>query len=92
MLLNQVDNKVVETVKRIKSLSVMKTSLDKLYTEAATPENTVETKAEPKAVKTDSKVEAKKVEKKKQPKKVKKTTDDDITGALTTFLEMIKAR
>ena len=92
----QVDNKVVEAVKRIKSLSVMKTSLDKLYTEAAASENNAEQKVEPKveqkAVKPESKVEAKKVETKEEPKKVKKSNDDDITGALTTFLEMIKAR
>lgn len=74
----------------------MKTSLDKLYAEAAASENKAEQKAEPKAeqktIKPESKVEAKKVEKKEEPKKVKKSSDDDIAGALTTFLEMIKAR
>jgi len=88
----QVDTKVIDAVKRIKSLSIMKTSLEKLYLEAADskPE---EIKQEQKVVKpaVATKKEEPKMAEKKPVQKVKKT-DDDITGALTTFLEMIKAR
>ena len=87
----QVDAKVIDTVKRIKSLSVLKNSLEKLLSEAG------ETKPEQKtqAPKSETpKAEKSKPEKKTREVKPLKATasDDDITGAVVTFLEMIKAR
>ena len=85
----QVDSKVVEAVKRIKSLSVMKTSLDKLYAENSDSKQVEPVQPKPVKpvvqLKTETKVE------KTKPKE-KSNRDDEITGALTTFLEMIKAR
>jgi hypothetical protein len=83
----KVDTKVIEAAKRVKSLPVMKTTLEKLLADATAqghPEVKVE--AEPK------KAEPKKAEKPKVAEAKVRPSDDDITGALTTFLEMIKAR
>ena len=81
---------MVDTVKRIKSLPVMKNSLEKFFAEVR---EVGDSKPEPKKVEEPKKTEkpTKKEETAPQSKSVR-PADDEITGAIVTFLEMIKAR
>lgn len=97
----EVNGKVIEAVKRIKTLTIMKTSLDKLYTDALAkgaaspePKSKPESKPDAKPVRAETKpakVEAKPVAPKTAAAKPKGEADD-VTSAITTFLEMVKAR
>ena len=83
------DNKVIDIVRRVKSLSVMKTSLDKLLDDSKVPEET-ETKIE------KEEVVVKKTEKKVPTKDMKKFGEtskpqNKYIETIINFLEMLKS-
>ena len=83
------DNKVIDIVRRVKSLSVMKTSLDKLLADSKVPEET-ETKIE------KEEVVVKKTEKKVPTKDMKKFGEtskpqNKYIETIINFLEMLKS-
>jgi hypothetical protein len=85
------DNKVIDIVRRVKSLSVMKTSLDKLLADSKVPEET-ETKTEIEK----EEVVVKKTEKKVPTKDMKKFGEtskpqNKYIETIINFLEMLKS-
>ena len=87
------DNKVIDIVRRVKSLSVMKTSLDKLLDDSKVPE---ETETETETEKEKEEVVVKKTEKKVPTKDMKKFGEtskpqNKYIETIINFLEMLKS-
>jgi hypothetical protein len=86
------DNKVIDIVRQVKSLSVMKTSLDKLLDDSKVPEETETEKEKEK----EEVVVVKKTEKKVPTKDMKKFGEtskpqNKYIETIINFLEMLKS-